>query len=43
MTEVNMQDEFLRLLAEYKPKFSFEFGAPADDEDDEEGGSAWIF
>ena len=42
-TEVNMQDELLRLLAEYKPKFNFEFGAPADDEDDEEGGSAWIF
>ena len=41
-TEVNMQDELLRLMAEYKPKFNFEFGAPSDDED-EEGGSAWIF
>ena len=40
--EVNMQDELLRLMAEYKPKLKFDFGAPADDED-EEGGSAWVF
>lgn len=41
-TEVNMQDELLRLMAEYKPKMKFDFGAPSDDED-EEGGNAWVF
>lgn len=41
-TEVNMQDELLGLMAEYKPHIPFDFGAPSDDED-EEGGNAWIF
>lgn len=40
-TQVNMQDELLPLLAEYKPHPAFDFGAPADEEDEE--GNAWIF
>lgn len=40
--KVNMQDELLALMAQYKPPFHFDFRAPADD-DDEESGSAWIF
>lgn len=40
-TGVNMQDEMIELMARYKPKMAFDFGAPSDDE--EEGGSAWIF
>ena len=38
----NMQDELLPLVQQYKPPFHFEFGAPSDDED-EEGGNAWVF
>ena len=41
-TAENMQDELLPLLAEYKPHVPFDFGAPSD-EDEDEGGSAWVF
>lgn len=41
-TAVNMQDELLGLMARYKPRPEFGFGAPSEDEDDE-GGNAWIF
>ena len=40
-TKVGLQDEILPLLQQYKPPFHFDFG-PADDED-EEGGNAWVF
>lgn len=40
-TQVNMQDELIPLMAEYKPHVPFDFGAPADDED--EDGNARIF
>ena len=40
-TQVNMQDELIPLMAEYKPHVPFDFGAPAEDED--EDGNAWIF
>ncbi len=42
-TGENLQDELLPLLEAYKPKAPFDFGAPADEEDDEEGGNAWMF
>jgi len=42
-TQVNMQDELVPLMKEYKPPFHFDFGAPADEEDGEESGSAWVF
>lgn len=38
---VNMQDELLPLIQKHKPPFEFDFGAPADDE--EESGNAWVF
>ena len=38
----NMQDEILSLLKTYKPPFHFDFSAFGDDED-EEGGNAWVF
>ena len=38
----NLQDELLPLLRQYKPPFHFEFGVP-DEDDDEEGGNAWVF
>jgi len=41
-TRANMQDELLPLLAAYKPHASFDFGAPAEEEEDE-GGNAWVF
>lgn len=41
-TGVNMQDGLLELMARYKPHIPFDFGAPSGDED-EEGGSAWVF
>lgn len=41
-TQTNMQDELLPLLAAYKPHASFDFGAPAEEEEDE-GGNAWVF
>lgn len=40
-TRVNMQDELISLMAEYKPHVPFDFGAPADEEDEE--GNAWVF
>lgn len=40
-TSVNMQDQLLPLVQQYKPPFKFDFG-PADNED-EEGGNAWVF
>ena len=42
-TAVNMHDELIPLLKEYKPPFVFNFGAAKDDEDDEEEGRAWLF
>ena len=41
-TAVNMHDELIPLLKEYKPPFVFNFGAAKDDEDEEEG-RAWLF
>lgn len=41
-TAENIQDELIPLLAEYKPRIPFDMSAPADEED-EEGGSAWVF
>ena len=40
-SQVNMQDNLLKLVKEYKPPFHFEFGVPADE--DEEGESAWVY
>ncbi len=37
----NMHDSLLPLVLKYKPPFDFKF--PAPDDDDEEGGSAWVF
>ena len=41
-TAVNMHDEMIPLLKEYKPPFVFNFSAPKDDEEEEEG-RAWLF
>ncbi len=41
-TAVNMHEELIPLLKEYKPPFKFNFAAKQD-EDDEEGGRAWLF
>lgn len=41
-TAENMQDKLISLMKEYKPRVPFDFGAPSDDEE-EEGGSAWVF
>lgn len=38
---VNMQDELLPLVRQYKPKFQFQFAAPEDE--DGETGNAWVF
>ncbi|MBR6406524.1 MAG: carboxylesterase/lipase family protein [Lachnospiraceae bacterium] len=38
----NLHDQLIPLLKQYKPKFSFDFGALSDDED-EESGNAWVF
>ncbi len=43
-TGVNMQDGLLPLLEEYKEPIHFDFGAPQEEEDeDEESGRAWMF
>ena len=41
-TQVNIQDGLLPLLAAYKPHPPLSFNAPAEEEE-EEGGSAWVF
>lgn len=40
-TRENMQDELLPLVQQYKPPFHFDFGALEDE--NEEGGNAWVF
>ena len=38
----DLQKDLLPLVLKYKPPFKLDFGTPKDDED-EEGGSAWVF
>ena len=40
-TKVNLHDELLPLLQQYKPKF--EFHPPAVEDEDGESGNAWVF